>query len=338
MMKRTRDLILAGVIMAGFLFTGFALPGSASAKTYRLTFSTYWPTSYTYFLEPIKNYAKKVEERTNGRVKIKIYHSGQLYKGKEEFAACERGDIDMTAPLDTYMTGIIPDLGISSLPFLWTSSESMQRSLDAGLWDLGIKDELRKHNLVLIGVACGGGYQVYSKKDPVRTPDDFKGKVWGVSGSTPSKACELMGGAPTTMSSGELYMALQRGTIDGCTRPLVTGIGRKLDEVVKHLNITNMYYYTSFFIMNKKVFDSLPEDIQAIMLQAGKERDQEQLQKLLEYEKNVAKIYKDRGVQVHVPTPEETAVFKKAIMPVWDWWYSVVPNGKAYTDFVQAHH
>lgn len=338
MTKKRGYLVLLGFIIAGAMLSGIFFPGLATAKTYRLTFSTYWPESYTYFLEPIRSYAKKVEQRTDGRVKIKIYHSGQLYKGKEEFAACERGDIDMTAPLDTYMTGIIPELGISSLPFLWENYESMQRSLDAGLWNLGIKEKLHRHNLELLGVSCGGGYQVYSKKDPVYMPADFKGKIWGVSGSTPSKACKLLGGAPTTMSSGELYMALQRGTIDGCTRPLITGVGRKLYEVAKHLTVTNMYYYTSFLVINKEVFDGLPKDIQKIMLQAGKERDQEQMEKLLEFEKNVIKIYKNQGVQVHFPTTNEIAAFKKTVMPVWDWWYGIVPDGKKYTDFVSMHH
>ncbi len=309
----------------------------AKSKPIQLIFSTYWPTSYTYFVEPIENFAKKVEERTNGRVKIKIFHSGQLFKGKEEFAACERGDIDMTAPLDIYMTGIIPELGISSLPFLFSDNERFQKCLDAGLWDLGIKKKLLEHNLVFLGVATGGGYQVYSKKSPVYLPKDFEGKAWGVSGSTASKACALLGGSPTTMSSGELYMALQRGTIDGCTRPLITGLGRKLYETVKYLTVTNMYYYTSFLIINKKTWDKLPKDVQKIMIQAGKERDKEQLQKLIAYEKNAVKTYQEKGVAVHIPTPKEFAEFKKAIMPVYDWWYGLVPDGKKYTDFAKPY-
>ena len=327
--------VIIGVMVGSTCMTS---PAIAKDKPIELIFSTYWPTSYTFFVEPMYSFAKKLEERTNGRVKMKIYHSGQLYKGKEEFAACERGDIDMTAPLDTYMTGIVPELGISSLPFQWSDNVSFQKSIEAGLWDLGIREKLLKHNLVLLGVCSGGGYQVYSKKHPVLVPGDFKGNVWGVSGSTASKACELLGGSPTTMSSGELYMALQRGTIDGCTRPLITGVGRKLDEVVKHLTVTNMYYYSSFLIINKRVWDKLPKDVQDIMVQLGKERDKEQLQKLLAFEEKAVELYKERGVAVHMPTEAELATFKETIMPVYDWWYGVVPDGKRYTDFVKAHH
>ena len=83
---------------------------------------------------------------------------------------------------------------------------------------------------------------------------------------------ELMGGSPTTMSSGELYMALQRGTINGTTRPMITGLGRKLYEVVDNLTITNMAYFTCVLAINKEKWESLPKDIQDIMIAAGKQR------------------------------------------------------------------
>jgi TRAP-type C4-dicarboxylate transport system substrate-binding protein len=152
----------------------------------------------------------------------------------------ERGDIDMAAPNDLYLTGIIPNTGISNLPFLWETPASMQKSLDAGLWDLGIHEKFLEHNVKVLGRAAGGPYQIYAKGFSVMSPADMKGQKWGVSGSTASKAIELMEGSPTTMSSGELYMALQRGTINGCTRPLITGLGRKLYEVVDNLSVTNI--------------------------------------------------------------------------------------------------
>jgi tripartite ATP-independent transporter DctP family solute receptor len=316
---------------------GFSSQGDAKSKSIEIVFSTYWPTSYEYLWLPIKGFAEKVEERSRGRVKFKLYHSAQLYHGKEEFAALERGDIDMSAPLDIYQTGIVPELGISSLPFLWRDAVSVQKTLDAGLWDLGIKEKLLKHNMIVLGMAAGGPYQIFSKNFPVRTPEDIRGKKWGVSGSTASKAIELLGGAPTTMSSGELYLALQRGTIDGCTRPLITGIGRKLFEVVEHLSVTNMAYYCSFLIINKKKWDTLSEDVQEIMKKAGKERDQEQLQRLKAFLERGLQLYHEKGVKIHMATEEELAKFKEAVAPVYDWWLNKVHDGKQYIDFTQAH-
>ena len=329
--------IVATLVILG-LIAGITTPVEAKSKPIEIVFSTYWPTSYEYLWLPIKNFAEKVEKRSNGRVKFKLYHSAQLFKGKEEFAALERGDIDMSAPLDIYNTGIVLELGISNLPFMWSSPDSLQKTLNAGLWDLGISEKLLKHNMVVLDVAAGGPYQIYAKNFPVYLPKDLKGKKWGVSGTTACKAMELLGGAPTTMSSGELYLALQRGTIDGCTRPLITGLGRKLYEVVEHLAVTNMAYFCSFLVINKKKWDSLPKDVQEIMKRAGKERSQEQLERLNAFMKKGIALYKEKGVKVHISTQEELVKFKDAMAPVYEWWLSKVPEGKKYIEFTRAHH
>ncbi|WP_461209318.1 TRAP transporter substrate-binding protein [Desulfocurvus sp. DL9XJH121] len=327
-------------ILVTFVFALIVCAASAQTakaeKTYKLTYSTYFNPKYTFIIEPMENFAKKVEQKTNGKVKIEIYHSAQLYKAKEEVPACERGDIDMTSPLDTYTTGIIPAMGIGGLPFLFKDATAMQKALHEGLWDLGVKDELAKHNLHLLGVACAGGYQIYSE-GPVTKPADFEGKLWGVSGSTASKICEALGGSPTTLSSGELYLALQRKLINGCTRPLITGAGRKLYEVVKDLTLTNMYYCNCFLVINKSIWDSMPKDIQDVMMQCAKERDEEQLTKLIEFEDGVIQLYKDKGVAVHTLSDAEFKALEDTVAPVNDWWLSQVSNGKQYIDFAKSH-
>ena len=333
-MKATHHKIaIIGLLMV-FLV---AAPSAAADKPIEIVFSTYMPTSYPYLVQPLVDFTKNVEAESGGRVKFKFYHSGQLYKGKEEFGALERGDIDMAAPNDLYHTGIVPELGISNLPFLWDDPASMQKSLDAGLWDLGIKEKLAKHNHIVLGMAAGGPYQIYSKNFKVTSPNDLKGKKWGVSGSTASKAMELLGGSPTTMGSGELYMALQRGTIDGCTRPLITGLGRKLYEVVENLSVTNMAFFTCYMTINKQKWETLPADIQAIMIKAGKKRDQQQLRMLQAFMKDALKQYKEKGVKVHVATPKELSTFSQKMGPVYDWWQKKVPEGKKYIEFVKTH-
>lgn len=210
----------------------------------------------------------------------------------------------------------------------------MQKSLDAGLWDLGINQKFEEHNVKVLGTAAGGPYQIYSKGFEVKLPADFKGQKWAVSGSTASKAVELMEGSPTTMSSGELYLALQRGTINGTTRPLITGLGRKLYEVVDNLSVTNMAYFTCVLAINKTKWDSLPKDVQEAMIEAGKKRDQQQLQMLEEFMADAVNQYKEKGVKVNIASAEELAKFKEVMIPVHEWWLTKVPDGKKYLDFI----
>ncbi|HHD64143.1 MAG TPA: ABC transporter substrate-binding protein [Desulfobulbaceae bacterium] len=333
---KVKQAVAVLFFIAVFVVSG--LESHAKDKPIEIVFSTYMPTSYGYLVQPLQEFMAQVEKETAGKVKFKFFHSGQLYKGKEEFAALERGEIDMAAPNDLYLTGIVPETGISNLPFMWTTPRSMQKSLDAGLWSLGIKEKFAKHNVVVLGAAAGGPYQIYAKGFQVTGPDGIKGKKWGVSGSTASKAIELMGGSPTTMSSGELYLALQRGTIDGCTRPLITGLGRKLYEVVDNISVTNMAYFTCVLAINKEKWDSLPKDVQEIMLKAGKQRDRRQLEILEAFMTDAIKKYMDKGVKVHTAASKELAEFKKKMIPVQKWWLTKVKDGQKYIDFIAAHH
>ncbi|MBU2234562.1 MAG: hypothetical protein KKE49_02830, partial [Proteobacteria bacterium] len=87
------------------LLFAFCLAGTAHAQEVKLVFSTMFPKSYTYVLNPGLDFCKKVEARSGGRVKFDTYHSAQLFGGKEEFAAVGRGNIDVGIPHDIYHTG-----------------------------------------------------------------------------------------------------------------------------------------------------------------------------------------------------------------------------------------
>lgn len=331
MIKQLKLGVMAGVLASAL--SGFA----QAAPEYKLTFSTYWPTSYNYLIDPIFTYAEKVKERTNGRVEIEIFHSKQLFGGKEEFAALERGDIDMSAPMDTYNTGAIPELGIASMPFLWPSPRAMQTSLDAGLWDLGVNQAMEKRGVKVLNVAAGGPYQFYGKGFEIKKPSDLKGKKIAVSGTAASRAMELIGASPTSMSSGDLYVALQRGTIDATSRPLITGIGRKLYEVLDHVTVVNMSYFATALAINLETWNKLPADIQKIMQEAANERGQHQLEMLEAYMAEAQSLFEQNNVNYHVATKDELATFQTAVNPVYDWWKEQVPDADKFIEFAKKN-
>jgi TRAP-type transport system periplasmic protein len=310
------------------------IPSAASAAPeFKLTFSTYWPTTYGYLYDPIVSFAEKVKQRSNGRIEVEIFHSAQLFGGKEEMGALERGDIDLASPLDTYNTGLVPALGISSMPFMWPNPDAIQKTLDAGLFDLGINQAMAKRNVKVLNVAAGGPYQIYGKGFSVRKPADLKGKKIAVSGTAASKAMELIGAAPTSMSSSDLYVALQRGTIDATSRPFLTGIGRKLYEVLDNVTVVNMSYFTTFLSINMDTWNRLPADLQKVVQDAANERSQEQLKLLNDYIANAKPLFEKNGVNFYVAPPNELQAFKDTVAPVYDWWKTQVPDAQKYIDF-----
>src|SRR5690625_3272538 len=139
--------------LVGALATCFIGLSPAQAQdTIELTFSTYLPPAYEYISLPIDNFVKTVEEESQGRVKINVFHSGQLFDGYEELAALSRGDIDMTNMTGTYPGGTVPALNIFTMPFIFEDLGHFQRALDEGLLDQGLSQELHDdHNTLFLG-------------------------------------------------------------------------------------------------------------------------------------------------------------------------------------------
>jgi len=322
--------------LACCLVFAFCFTATAHAQGVKMVFSSMFPKSYTYVLNPSLDFCKKVETKSGGKVKFDTYHSAQLFGGKEEFAAVGRGNIDVGIPHDIYHTGEVPELGITNLPFMFENVAQAQRILREGLKEM-VRPKIEKANVVLLGWSVFDPYQFYSKK-PIATIEDIKGKIWAVSGTTHTKAIEVLGGSPTMMSSGELYLALQTGTADGTTRPLLTGVGRKLNEVSKYLTLASFSPWGCILIVNKDKWNKLPKDVQEIMRQEGLKWEDELVAQSNEYVKTATKKLAAGGMTVSEMPPAELAKLRKAMAPVYKWWLEKeVPDGQKYIDFVEKH-
>lgn len=329
-MKKISTIIICLFLLSFVLINGYAAQ--------KLIASTMFPTSYTYLLNPLLDFCEKVEAISKGEIKFDIYHSAQLYGGKEEFAAVSRGEIDMSIPHDTYHTGEVPELGITTVPFLFDDLDQAMYMLDIGLKEMVGTILEEKHNCVLLGWAAVDPYQLYSNS-PINSIDDIKGKLWAISGTPAAKAIEQLGGSTTMMSSGELYLALQTKTIDATVRPLLTGVGRKLDEVAKYLTLVPQFQpWGDLLIINKDRWDRLSPELKEIIRKAAREWEYQVFYMSKMYIQDAVKILKDRGMQVSTLPAEEMAKFREKMKPVVEWWVKEeVPDGQKYIDFVEAN-
>lgn len=324
--------------MLTMVLAAFAMSNQANAQdTYELTFSTYLPPSYEYVWKPIESFANKVEEDSQGRVKINIFHSAQLFDGYDELPALSRGDVDLVNLTSTYPSGTVPELSIFTLPFLFDDIDHLTATLDSGLFDLGINEKLQEeHNAVVLGVAPWDPYEFYTRREQIKTADDIKGLVWASTGAIDAEAIQALGGSPTSLASSELYLAFDRGVIDATPRPLLTGMGRNLYEVAKYISLVNFGVDTSLLTINKDTWDSLPEDIQEIIQDAANERDKEQLKLVNDFINESIKKYEELGMTVERVDDKNLEDMRANSRSVIDEWVSSVDNGDAYLELVES--
>ena len=125
-----------------------------------------------------------------------------------------------------------------------------------------------------------------------------------------------MGANPTPMSFGEVFTALQQGTVDGQDQTGTIIWAQKWYEAQKYMTITNHNYGTMCFVANEEWFNGLPDDIRALVEEGTKtylidwQRDYE-----LSAESDCQQKIADAGLEVYTPTDEELQTFKDAVAP-----------------------
>ncbi len=117
-----------------------------------------------------------------------------------------------------------------------------------------------------------GFRNITNDKGPVIHPDDVIGmKIRTMENAIHIATFETLGAIPTPMAWSEVFTALQQGVIDGQENPLVIIDTAKIYEVQKHVSLTGHFYSPAILMINKDLFDSLPDDIQQAILRAEKE-------------------------------------------------------------------
>ncbi len=280
-MKRRQILAAAGVGIAAGALVGCkeeagaadASKPAAEAKTFNWKMVTSWPKNFPGVGVGAERFAKLVEQMSNGRLKIKVYAAGELVPALEVFDAVSRGTAEMGHGAPYYWKGKVPAAQFfCALPF-GPNAQEMNAWLHYGggiqLWE-----EVYKPYGVL-PMACGAtGVQTagwFNKE--INSVDDLKGlkmRTPGLGGEVLTK----VGGTVVNMPAGEIFTALQTGTIDA-----TEWIGPYNDQALG-LHKAAKYYYTpgwqepnvTFELdINLKAWETLPADLQAIVRAAARD-------------------------------------------------------------------
>ena len=201
------------------------------------------------------------------------------------------------------------------VPFLLPNYDSVAKAIDGGLGKT-LEAEFEKKGVKNLIWADYGYVQFANNKRPLTKPEDFVGLQLRGYGQIPAETIKALGASPVTMGSAEVYMAIQRGTIDGQTSGTTAMFARKIYEVAKYLTITNHAFCEFSLAMNKAKWDSLSPEQQKALAEAAKEiRDEIRKETKAEDEKTAAAL-KQAGMEVFTVPAEDVAKWQAATMSV----------------------
>jgi C4-dicarboxylate-binding protein DctP len=317
-MKETKVgcFILEEVLLIFFFLIATGI-SATRAEVRNLTLSHYLPISHPVS-KALVLWAKDVATQSNGTLHIRIFPSSQLYKTTENFDAVSDGAVDLALNGLFGETGENPVFGVMGLPFVWPSFEAVISSCKNGLNTL-MDEEAKPFGVKIIGVAFVDYAQWFTTKKPLISPEDFKGVRLRVYPGFISDAVQVLGGAAITMPSSEVYNALQRGIVDGYIGTVASTLSGKYYEVAKYGVIGPFSISPIHLIANLKTWESLSPHQQQVITLALEKMAYKLTTTLKENTLIAGPTQLTRqGMHVYFQTPEEVAIFKKALQPVYE--------------------
>ncbi|WP_212526119.1 TRAP transporter substrate-binding protein [Actibacterium sp. MT2.3-13A] len=256
-----------------------------------------------------------IEEAMPGRVSVALFPNRQLGDDKEILEGMQFGTIDMGLITNAVVANVEPTYQLLDLPFLFGNSKQSHAFLDGPIGQ-ELAGNLRRHNLVSLGAAEGGFRNMINNSRPVTKPADVVGvKYRTMQNPVFIEMFDSLGGNPVPMAWGEVFTAMQQGTVDGLEIPSAVVQANNFFEVTKYLSQTRHTYSAIHLLMSERSFSRLPEDIQKAVIEAGRTALEVERQTVAMNEHEILESLKASGMEIN--DVEDVAPFREAVQGVY---------------------
>ncbi len=310
-MKKVFLVSLVAVFMLGLVGITFAEAG----PKVRLKFASYFPTAAKQS-KLLEEFCKEIEKRTNGKVKVDFYGGGSLLKATKVYDGVVEGIADIGFSHIEYTRGRFPITEIVDLPLGYPSAWVGSHVANDFYTRFRPKEWEKVH--VLWFNTCPPNQLILAKK-PVEKLEDLKGLTVRGPGRV-GEVLKALGATPKPVPMNEVYEAMARGVVQGCMTPIETLKAFRLAEVAKYVTLCwpAANIYTFYVVMNKKVWDGLPADIQKVFSEVAGEFEERAALVWNAVDFIGLKAGKEKGVKFIPLSPEEMKKWKVAVAPVVD--------------------
>jgi TRAP-type C4-dicarboxylate transport system substrate-binding protein len=313
-MKRIKFGTLFAALLAFGLAVGLAVAPAHAQKPVELTYSIFFPATHGNTILATE-WAKEIEKRTNGAVKITMFPGATLTPADQCYDGVVKGISDIGMSVVSYVKGRFPLSEVIDLPLGYKSGNQVTRLCNAYFE----KFKPKEFDDVKMMYVHGHGPGILNTKTPVDKLEDLKGMKIRCTG-TSAKVVTALGGTPVAMPQPETYDALQKGVVDGVLSPIETLKGWKFAEVVKSTteNFGSSYSIMFFVAMNKQKWESLPKEVQETIEKVNKEWIEKTAKSWDEFDKEGKAYTLEKGNKVITLTKEEDERWAKLMKPIFD--------------------
>ena len=297
-MTSTKRRTLLGALAASPLLS---LPAFAQTTTLKIShqFPGGTATEGDFRDRLCRLFASEVEKRSKGALKFSIYPGSSLMKTNSQFSSLRKGALDLSLVPISYSGGEVPEVNIGLMPGLVTSYDQGYSWKNADVGREFNRILLEKGIVMVSWIWQAGG--VASRTKPIVDPEDVKGlKIRGGSREMDMILKEA-GAAVVSLPSNEICAAMQTGAMDAALTSSTSLISFRLEEVSKNLTTgrgKSYWFMLEPLMMSKTVFDKLPKDQQAVIMQVGAEMEAYARKAAQEDDNQVAAVYQKAGAKV----------------------------------------
>jgi len=307
-------MVMAGC--SGGASKGKETPASAdNNKVYTLKMSTQLNETHP-MVGGFKELAKRVSEKTNGKLKIEVYPSAQLGSDEDVIEQAIQG-VNVAVLTDGGRMGnYVKEIGIIGAPYFADNYDDVLKVTQSETFKGWEKKLAEENGIRVLSFNWYDGARHFLTNKPVTKPADLSGvRVRTPGAPVWSESVKAMGATPVAMPWTEVYQAMQQKAIDGAEGQHTASYTSRLYEVIKYIDKTAHFQLVNGIIVGEKWFKTLPEEYKKILLDETKTvatENAKQIEKLAdEYEAKMVKA----GMEV---VKVDVAAFKTAADKAYD--------------------
>lgn len=333
-MKKFMALMMAMVLVLG-MFTGCGnkqenvekpadVSGPASESVYddlNLKLTTAG-TELSVETTSARKFAELVEEASDGKIKIEVFSGSQLAGGSQEKTIdllMQGGSFELAAISGSVLVNIGEEFQTHMIPFAFESYDEAAKYLD-GTGGEYYSKLMAEKGLVAMGIMHTGLRHFTNDKREIRTPDDFKNlKIRVPAGELFMETFRTLGADPVALGWGEVYTALQQGTVDGQENGYQSIRAAGLQDVQNYITEISWGYNAYWFVANSNDWNSWNTATQDLLMEKSIEAAKWGRNSTIEDEKQIKQDFLDKGITITELTKEERQVFIDKVQPLRDY-------------------